>query len=210
MQPRILQFSLRGLVFLFTAVLYASQGEPVTGRVSDASNAPIFGATVTLQMIARPSETFTTKTNKDGVYEFPEVPDGNYSIEASVKGHITVRYFPVRIRYPFGYERDFRLPADEIYETDVADKAHVAGELHLADRPVGGVRVCLRHRGDEACTVTNRLGQYSLLVRPGRWQVVVIQRDHEIIWRQGLFLPKPGEYRDQIQIRIVAGPNHNK
>lgn len=184
--------------------LHANQGEPITGRVSDASNAPLAGATVTLQMIGRPQEVFTTKSNRDGIYLFAEVPDGNYSIEAGMRGHITVRYSPVRIRYPFGYERDFRLPADEIYVTDVADKAHVAGELRLADKPVGAARVCLRHRGEEACTTTNRLGQYSLLVRPGRWQAVVTQREHDLLWRQNLSLPKPGEYRDQIQIRIVA------
>jgi hypothetical protein len=146
------------LASVLGVALHANQGEPVTGRVSDASNAPLAGATVTLQMIGRPQEVYTTKTDRDGIYQFTEVPDGNYSIEAGMRGHITVRYFPVRIRFPFGYERDFRLPADEVYVTDVADKAHVAGELRLADKPVGAARVCLRHRGEEVCTTTNRLG----------------------------------------------------
>jgi hypothetical protein len=187
------------------AALWAWQGDPVTGRVSDASNAPIAGATVTLQMIGKPQETFTAKTGKDGIYEFREVPDGSYSIEAGMKGYVSVRYAPIHILFPFGFERDFRLPADEVYESDAPDKAHVAGELKVADKPIGGVRVCLRRRQEEFCTTTNRLGQYSLLVPPGSWlAVVTAQKDKSVLWRQRLQLAKPGEYRDQIHIRIVA------
>lgn len=194
-----------GLTLLAAVSWCASQGEPVTGRVSDPSNAPIAGATVTLQMISKPLETFTTKSDKDGIYEFREVPDGSYSIEASMKGHVSVRYFPIQIRFPFGFERDFRLPADEVFESDAPDKAHVAGELKVADKPVGGARICLRRRQEEFCATTNRLGQYSVLVPPGYWLAVVTsQKDKEVIWRQRLQFAKPGEYRDQIQIRIVA------
>lgn len=194
-----------GLTLLAAASLCANQSEPVTGRVSDASNAPIAGATVTLQMIGKPLETLTAKTNKDGVYEFREVPDGSYSIEAGMKGHVSLRYFPIQIRFPFGFERDFRLPADEVFESDVPDKAHVAGELKIADKPVGGARVCLRRRQEEFCATTNRLGQYSILVPPGYWQAVITTpKDKDAVWRQRLRLTTPGEYRDQIHIRIVA------
>ena len=187
---------------LAAAGLYANQGEPVTGRVGDSSNAPIAGATVTLQMIGKPSETFTTKTDKNGVYEFSEAPDGNYSLEASMRGHVSVRYFPIRVRFPFGFERDFRLPPDEVFESDAPGKAHVAGELKAGDKPVGGVNVCLRRRSEQTCTTTNRLGQYSLLVLPGGWQAVVTSpKDKEVIWRQHMLLAKPGEYRDQIRIK---------
>jgi hypothetical protein len=193
------------LTLLAAACSQAAQGEPVTGRVSDASNAPIAGATVTLQMVGKPLETFTAKTDKDGVYEFREVPDGSYSLEAGMKGHVSVRYFPLQIHFPFGFERDFRLPADEVYESDAPDKAHVAGELKIADKPVGGARVCLQRRQEEFCATTNRLGQYSILVPPGYWQAAVTtQKDKDVVWRQRLRLATPGEYRDQIQIRIVA------
>ena len=194
-----------GLAALAAAGLYASQGEPITGRVGDSSNAPIAGAIVMLQMIGKPSETFTTKTDKDGIYEFREVPDGNYSLEASMRGHVSVRYFPIRVRFPFGFERDFRLPPDEVFESDAPGKAHVAGELKAGDKPIGGVNVCLRRRSEQTCTTTNRLGQYSLLVQPGGWQAVVTSpKDKEVIWRQHMPLAKPGEYRDQI--RIPANP----
>ena len=190
-----------GLAALAAAGLCASQGEPVTGRVGDSSNAPIAGATVTLQMIGKPSETFTTKTDKNGVYEFSEAPDGNYSLEASMRGHVSVRYFPIRIRFPFGFERDFRLPPDEVFESDAPGKAHVAGELKVGDKPMGGANICLRRRSEQVCATTNRLGQYSLLVLPGGWQAVVsLQKDKEVVWRQRMLLAKPGEYRDQIRI----------
>jgi hypothetical protein len=190
-----------GLAVLAAAALCANQDEPVTGRVGDSSNAPIAGATVTLQMIGKPSEAFTTKTDKDGIYEFREAPDGNYLIEASMRGHVSVRYFPIRIRFPFGFERDFRLPPDEVFESDAPDKAHVAGELKIGDKPIGGASVCLRRRSEQVCTTTNRLGQYSLLVQPGGWQAVVTsQKDKEVVWRQRMLFAKPGEYRDQIRI----------
>ena len=197
-----------GVICLAAPFVCRCESESVTGRVSDASNAPIAGATVTLQMLGRAVETFSAKTAKDGTYEFREVPDGNYSIEASMRGHITVRYSPVRVRFPFGYERDFRLPADEVYETDSPDKAHVAGELKITEKPLGGARVCLRRRAEQVCTSTNRLGQYSLLVQPGAWQVVVTgPKEKDPLWRQRLQLPKAGEYRDQIQIRTGPHPH---
>lgn len=177
----------------------------MTGRVSDAFNTPLAGATVILRAVNRPSDLLIGKTNRDGVYEFREVPDGTYWLEASMAGYVSVRYHPVRILYPFGYEQDFRLPRDEVYEMDVPDKAHVVGELRPGGSPLGGVQVCLGRGREEHCVTANRIGQYSILVAPGRWRAVVRNR-RDVLWRQDLALGKPGEYRNVIRIRLPVRP----
>ncbi len=182
-------------------------GEPVTGRVTDVTNAPLAGATVTFQMTSRPAEPIVVKTNREGFFEIKEAPDGTYWMEAAMRGFISVRYYPIRLRFPYGWEQDFRLPADEVYESDAPNKAHVAGELRLGEKPVAGARVCLSRRQQErVCTTTNRFGQYSLLVAPGVWQASVANQNSEVVWRQTLRLGEPGEHRDPIQIRLGAAP----
>ena len=195
----------RGTLWCLLLPAHLLCGEPVTGRVSDTFNTPLGGATVILRAVNRPAELHIAKTNKDGVYEFREVPDGTYWLEASMAGYVSVRYHPVRILYPFGYEQDFRLPRDEVYEMEAPDKAHVAGELRPGGNPLGGVQVCLGRGREEHFVTANRLGQYSLLVAPGRWRATVKNRK-EILWRQDLALGRPGEYRNAIRIRPPTPP----
>lgn len=196
---------MRLVVAIFVLAAAGTLGaDPVTGRVSDPSNLPLAGATVVLQLVSRPAEPVIVKTDKSGIYEIKEVPDGVYSIEASKKGYVSVRYHPIRIRYPHGYEQDFELPLDEVYSGHEPGMAHLAGELRLADKPVAGVRLCLSRRRHQSCSLTNRFGQYSMEVAPGDYQARVYHQ-HDLVWRQSVRLPSPGEYRNLIQIRLVAG-----
>jgi hypothetical protein len=57
----------------------------IQGLVSDASGAVVPGATVTA---ADPANGFsrTTTSNNDGLYEFPTLPPGNYTITSEAKG----------------------------------------------------------------------------------------------------------------------------
>ncbi len=61
----------------------------ITGRVSDPSGSAIVGATVTAKDQDRGTEWPTT-TNEDGIYAFPRIPIGHYSLRVEAKGFKTV------------------------------------------------------------------------------------------------------------------------
>ena len=57
----------------------------ITGRVTDASNSAIVGATVQAKDLDRGTE-WTSTTNEEGIYAFPRVPAGNYSVRVEARG----------------------------------------------------------------------------------------------------------------------------
>src|SRR5262249_25164608 len=60
----------------------------ITGRVTDPSGSAIVNATVTAKDVDRGTEWPTT-TNMDGIYSFPRVPVGTYSLKVEAKGFKT-------------------------------------------------------------------------------------------------------------------------
>src|SRR5579862_7670544 len=57
----------------------------LTGRVSDPSGAPVLAATVTARDQDR-GTAWTAHTNDDGIYAFPRIPEGSYSIKIEAPG----------------------------------------------------------------------------------------------------------------------------
>jgi hypothetical protein len=57
----------------------------ITGRVTDPSGSAIVGAAVTAKDQDRGTE-WPTKTNEDGIYNFPRIPVGTYSLKVESKG----------------------------------------------------------------------------------------------------------------------------
>jgi hypothetical protein len=60
----------------------------ITGRVTDPTGSAIVGATVTAKDQDRGSE-WTSPTNEDGIYAFPRIPVGTYSVKVEAKGFKT-------------------------------------------------------------------------------------------------------------------------
>ncbi len=60
----------------------------ITGRVTDPSGSAIVGASVTAKDQDRGTE-WPTKTNEDGIYAFPRIPVGTYSLKIEAKGFKT-------------------------------------------------------------------------------------------------------------------------
>ena len=57
----------------------------ITGRVTDPSGAAIVNAAVTAKDLDRGTE-WPTKTNEDGIYAFPRLPGGDYSVKVEAAG----------------------------------------------------------------------------------------------------------------------------
>ena len=66
----------------------------ITGTVTDASGAPLVGATVTAKDVDR-GTMWPTTTNNDGIYNLLRIPVGTYSLKVEAKG------FQTAIRPPF-------------------------------------------------------------------------------------------------------------
>src|SRR5882762_8724548 len=92
-----------GLGLVFTALVAllcsanAAWGQDVTatitGTITDASGAPLAGASVTAKDMDR-GTVWPTTTNTEGIYNILRIPVGCYSLRVEAKGFQTALYPP--------------------------------------------------------------------------------------------------------------------
>jgi hypothetical protein len=86
---KLTRILITGLVCLGPWASYAQEvSAGITGRVTDPSGSAIVGASVTAKDQDRGTE-WPTKTNEDGIYAFPRIPVGTYSLKIEAKGFKT-------------------------------------------------------------------------------------------------------------------------
>ena len=162
---------------------------------------------MTLKSFSDKVAVMSVKTGADGEYEFREVPDGPYEVEAAMPGFITVCYRPVQLKFPGERQMDFSLPVKDIIGDSILRVAEVVGVLRDGKKALARVKICLHTREPQpmdACTASNGLGQYYLAVYPGRYTLVVSRNGSEIIhYRMELNSAK--EYRDVIKLSPGGG-----
>src|SRR5579864_1023668 len=88
----------------------------VRGRVSDASDASVEGATVTIHNSAT-GLTKTEQTGSDGYYIFPNLPLGNYDVEVTKSGFATVKAPKVLLEAGKEAVIDARMPLASVSTT---------------------------------------------------------------------------------------------
>lgn len=78
----ILLIALGAVSLLFgTAYAPAQQAAgSITGTVTDPGGAAVPGATVTAREVDQ-GTTWSTKTDSDGLYDFPQIPAGNITVK---------------------------------------------------------------------------------------------------------------------------------
>jgi hypothetical protein len=100
---------LLGLVFLAALAFPASAQTPsgeISGVISDASGSVMPGVRVTLTNVAT-NAIRLTQSNESGVYVFPAVPPGNYSLKVELEGFSTAEQTNINVqvgsanRFPF-------------------------------------------------------------------------------------------------------------
>jgi hypothetical protein len=108
----------------------------ITGRVTDPSGSAIVGAAVTAKDQDRGTE-WPTVTNEDGIYAFPRIPVGTYSLRVEAKG------FKTSVQPALTLEVNQRARIDVAMEIGgVTETVTVAGEaalLQTETTQVGGV-----------------------------------------------------------------------
>jgi hypothetical protein len=175
----------------------AARAADVRGVVADQGDFPLYPATVVLRSLSDSTVVFTAKTKGDGSYFVTDVPFGEYSIQASAPGFVSVRYEPVHIEYP-RLTWDFKLPLARGTEGGVYSAAELIGTLRTGDRRHGGATVCLSNRDRSRCVTANRIGEYQMSIEPGKYTATVTEKG-DVLWQQEVDLPQVGEYRDYIK-----------
>ena len=74
----------------------ASSGSSLTGSIVDKDAGVIPGATVVVKNIAT-GESLTTVTNSSGIYSFPSLPSGSYTVTITLAGFKTTEFKEVRL-----------------------------------------------------------------------------------------------------------------
>jgi hypothetical protein len=144
----------------------------------------------------------SSQTDSGGSYSFPELPDGEYSVEATMRGFMGVSYKPVRIYFPAQVRRDFVLAVAFVGGDAVYASSQLVGELMWKGARVPRANICLSRLDGPyrpICTTTNRLGQYYLDAPPEKYNITV-NGDGGLSSSQPLDLSAAGEYRNKIAL----------
>jgi len=127
------------VVYLFLAIgasLAQTTSTEITGAVSDATDAVIPGARVTLHRLAT-GERRTTTTSNTGAYAFPLIEIGDYTVAAEVAGFQRQEKTGIRLQLQQKLRIDFVLSVG-----DTQERIEVVGsavQLKTEDASVGQV-----------------------------------------------------------------------
>lgn len=116
------------VALLFASLAMAQSTSLLNGNITDPSGAGVAGATITLIDSATGSQR-TTTTNGTGLYQFLDVPPGNYRLEASAKGFAkyVVTNVALVVKTPSTVNMQFHVAGTE-------ESVTVEGEAPLVNR----------------------------------------------------------------------------
>jgi len=119
----------------------------LVGNVTDASNAAVVGATVRITQVET-NESREIRTNDTGVFSFPSIAAGTYTVEVRMNGFQTATQRELVVRSSAVVRADFALQVGAIsqnievtaataaLQTDAADVRQEIGSKALEDLPV--------------------------------------------------------------------------
>jgi len=201
--------SVVSVIIVGFSVLQGSLASSICATVTDLPGHPLHVATVRVVSLVDPDAHYSSAVDASGKACIDHLPEGLYSVEAGTGsgGFLNVRYYPVRVAFPDDVTFSIPLPYGEIREGGVRTDAVLSGTLLEAGRAVDGIKICLRENNEPipaGCTVTNDLGQYALVVPPGKYRVELARgNSREPISSVPIELPTPGLYRNEVSMPQV-------
>ncbi len=127
--PRLGFLMIAAVTLCVSGLVFGQSGGSMSGSVKDASSAALTGAKVTVSDPAR-SVTQVAATNSDGVFVFPNLPPGNYTVIAEKAGFKRLEKQNVRLgtgdRISAG---DFMMEVGQVVET--VQVSADAGQLQI-------------------------------------------------------------------------------
>jgi len=148
-----------------TIILPAGHAQEVsaglTGRVSDATGAAIARAAVTARDLDRGTQ-WTATTNEDGIYAYPRIPTGSYSLKVEAPG------FRSSVHPGIALEVNQRGRVDVVLQLGtVSESVEVIGEVPLLQTEVTQVGAVVSARTiDDTPLISRNLFALTLLI-PG-------------------------------------------
>jgi Carboxypeptidase regulatory-like domain len=179
-----------------------ARASSLCATVVDATARPLAGATVTVTELTRPDGRHSLTTDPNGRACLDSAREGVYSVEAGLAGFMNVRYYPVRVSAARPAVVAFQLPFSEVTEGGVSLESTLSGTLDAARSPLPPLRICLFARDQAtavACTTTNDLGEYALIV-PSDVYRAEVSRQGERLGTTMLDLSSPGYYRNKVSV----------
>ena len=132
-----MKVALAALMLLISSSAFAQvDTAAVQGTVRDASGAVVPAVTVTLINVDM-GVSFQTKTNEVGIYQFPSVRIGNYTVVAEATGFAPSTRDGITLNIQQRYVADFTLKPSNIAETVTVTSDAVA--LQTQEASLGGV-----------------------------------------------------------------------
>src|SRR5919112_1465643 len=105
-------YLLRAAAFVAAALPLAAQNAALVGTVTDAQEAAVPNAAVILTNLDT-GVGQTAKTNEEGIYEFPRVRPGSYSLKVEQPGFKAYVQSPIRLEVDQRGRADARLEVGE-------------------------------------------------------------------------------------------------
>jgi hypothetical protein len=174
----------------------------LSGRVADESGGPLPTATVSVRKLSGEQFIQSSQTDSHGRYSFPELPDGEYSVEAALAGFVSVTYKPMRIYFPAEVREDFVLGVAAFGSDAVYTSSQLVGELMWRGARMPAATICVTKASEPPhpiCTVTNGLGHYFLDLSPAIY-TVTIDFGRGLHAKDRLDLRTAGQYRNKISL----------
>ncbi len=160
LRNRIL-FPLLCCLLVFSMIAWAQTTGSIRGEVTDSEGKPLPGAVVTISSDALIGGTRTTYSNELGVFRFPSLPVGAYSVEIAMEGFELVQVQKVAV----GLEATANVPVSMKLST-VAEQLTVIGETPVIDVTQSGLSSNFKEEMLE--NVPTQRNMYDLMqVAPG-------------------------------------------
>ena len=143
------------------AIAQIGQTASLTGTVTDSSGAVLPGVTVTAASEAVLGGSRTTVTDENGVYRFPALPPGTYSVKVELSGFRTASH-EARLQLGQTITVDARLEPGGITET-----VEVVGAPPVVDVRSSSAQKNLTEEILEYIPYSTRFGPDAIMLAPG-------------------------------------------
>jgi hypothetical protein len=167
----------------------AAQAPAIAGRVTDMSQASMPGVTVTI-VPERGGVALHTTSDRDGGYQFEEVPEDTYRVDFSLLGFEVARRNHVRVRAGTSNRIDAALkvgrpceyPAPPVQAPSESRSGQVLDEI---DRPLPHATLELVANGRRESAYADREGRFIVRVPDdGKWALTVYDTGFGVITHQ--------------------------
>jgi outer membrane receptor protein involved in Fe transport len=163
MRLKLLSLLAAAVLFVPTlSIAQIGQTATLTGTVADQSGAVLPGVTVTITGESLIGGTRTAVTDENGVYRFPAVAPGTYTVSAELSGFRPFSQENVRLQLGQTITIDPKLEVGGF-----EDRITVAGGAPVVDVRSSGAQKNLTEEVMENIPFTSRFGPGAMLLAPG-------------------------------------------